>query len=77
MPQPDACTREKQLPCFCRYHLVVNAPRLVYATLLEHRTWAEIPLHVLRANFRAIQQHLGADVATCTVVKADAISTVA
>jgi alanine racemase len=35
----------------------------------EHRTWAEIPLHVLRDNFRAIQQHLGADVAIWAVVK--------
>jgi hypothetical protein len=55
----------------------LNAPRLVYATMPEHRTWAEIPLHVLRANFRAIQQHLGANVAICAVDKADPISTVA
>ncbi len=38
----------------------------------EHRTWAEVSLKVLRENFRAIQQHVGADVAVCAVVKADA-----
>jgi len=38
----------------------------------EHRTWAEVSLKVLRENFRVIQQHVGADVAVCAVVKADA-----
>ena len=38
----------------------------------EHRTWAEISLDLLRDNFRAIQQHVGAEVAICAVVKADA-----
>ena len=51
---------------------MVNAPRLDYATMPEHRTWAEISLDVLRNNFRAIQQHVGAKVAICAVVKADA-----
>jgi alanine racemase len=50
----------------------MNAPRLDYATKPEHRTWAEISLDALRDNFRAIQQHVGADVAICAVVKADA-----
>jgi alanine racemase len=50
----------------------VNAPCLDSATTPEHRTWAEISLDVLCANFRAIQQHVGADVAICAVVKADA-----
>jgi len=50
----------------------VNAPRPDYATMPEHRTWAEISLDVLRDNFGAIQKHVGAEVAICAVVKADA-----
>jgi alanine racemase len=35
-------------------------------------TWAEISLAALRANFRAVQNHVGESVAVCAVVKADA-----
>ncbi len=35
-------------------------------------TWAEVSLAALRENFRAVQQHLGAGVSVCAVVKADA-----
>lgn len=55
-----------------RYNRLVSAPHLDHAAVPEHRTWAEISLDVLRENFRAIQQHVGADVAICAVVKADA-----
>jgi alanine racemase len=34
-------------------------------------TWAEISLAALRANFRAVQKHVGERVAVCAVVKAD------
>jgi alanine racemase len=50
----------------------VHAPRPDTATMPEHRTWAEISLDVLRDNFRAVQKHVGANVAICAVVKADA-----
>jgi alanine racemase len=52
--------------------LLVHAPRPDPATIPEHRTWAEISLLALRDNFRAIQKHVGAGVAICAVVKADA-----
>ncbi len=35
-------------------------------------TWAEVSLALLRENFRAVQQHVGAGVTICAVVKADA-----
>jgi alanine racemase len=35
-------------------------------------TWAEVSLSALRANFRAVQQFVGAGVEVCAVVKADA-----
>ena len=35
-------------------------------------TWAEVSLDRLRQNFRAVQQHVGARVNICAVVKADA-----
>ena len=35
-------------------------------------TWAEVSLSALRHNFRAVQQHVGAEVCVCAVVKADA-----
>ena len=35
-------------------------------------TWAEVSVSALRQNFRAVQQHVGADVKVCAVVKADA-----
>jgi alanine racemase len=35
-------------------------------------TWAEVSLTTLRNNFRAVQQHLGAAVNVCAIVKADA-----
>lgn len=35
-------------------------------------TWAEVSLSALRQNFRTVQQHVGADVTVCSVVKADA-----
>ena len=34
--------------------------------------WAEVSLSALRHNFRALQQHVGADVTICAVVKCDA-----
>src|SRR5271157_2110606 len=55
-----------------RYNRLVSALSPHHAAMPEHRTWAEISLEVLRENFRAIQQHVGADVAICAVVKADA-----
>lgn len=38
---------------------------------LDGRTWAEVSLVTLRDNFRVVQQHVGANVAICAVVKAD------
>jgi alanine racemase len=35
-------------------------------------TWAEVSLSALRKNFRVVQQHVGAGVSVCAVVKADA-----
>ena len=35
-------------------------------------TWVEVSLSTLRRNFRLTQQHAGANVAVCAVVKADA-----
>ncbi len=35
-------------------------------------TWAEVSLTALRQNFRTVQQHVGANVTVCAVVKADA-----
>jgi len=35
-------------------------------------TWAEVSLATLRQNFRVVQQHVGAGVNVCAVVKADA-----
>jgi len=35
-------------------------------------TWAEVSLGTLRQNFRIVQQHIGAGVNICAVVKADA-----
>jgi alanine racemase len=35
-------------------------------------TWAEVSLATLRQNFRVVQQHVGANVTVCAVVKADA-----
>jgi alanine racemase len=35
-------------------------------------TWAEISLSALRKNFRAVQTHVGPNVITCAVIKADA-----
>ena len=35
-------------------------------------TWAEVSLTTLRQNFRTVQKHVGANVAVCAVVKADA-----
>jgi alanine racemase len=35
-------------------------------------TWAEVSLATLRQNFRTVQKHVGAKVALCAVVKADA-----
>jgi alanine racemase len=56
----------------------VNAPRqerLVLpdrrSLILDGRTWAEVSLTTLRENFRAVQEHIGPDVAICAVVKAD------
>jgi alanine racemase len=56
----------------------VNAPRLERINLpdrrslaLDGRTWAEVSLTTLRENFRAVQQHVGENVAICAVVKAD------
>jgi len=56
----------------------VTAPRLDRIVLpdrrsliLDGRTWAEVSLATLRENFRAVQEHVGADVAICAVVKAD------
>jgi len=59
---------------------IVNAPRTDYARIvlpdrrslaLDGRTWAEVSLTTLRDNFRVVQQHVGANVAICAVVKAD------
>ena len=35
-------------------------------------TWAEVSLGALRRNFRKVQQHVGAGVTVCAVVKAHA-----
>jgi alanine racemase len=35
-------------------------------------TWAEVSLTTLRKNFRVVQQHIGAGVNICAIVKADA-----
>lgn len=39
--------------------------------ILDGRTWAEVSLSALGANFHAIQKHVGENVAVCAVVKAD------
>lgn len=56
----------------------VNAPRLDLSQMpdrrsliLDGRTWAEVSLTALGENFHAVQQHVGAGVTICAVVKAD------
>ncbi len=60
----------------------VNAPRpglskppnrlpLSVPPALEPRTWAEVSLTALGANFHAVQEHVGKNVTICAVVKAD------
>jgi len=39
--------------------------------ILDGRTWAEISLAALGANFHAVQKHVGEKVVVCAVVKAD------
>ena len=39
--------------------------------ILDGRTWAEVSLPALGANFHAVQKHVGESVAVCAVVKAD------
>lgn len=39
---------------------------------LSRPTWAEVSLAALRRNFRLTQQHVGANMTICAVVKADA-----
>ena len=39
--------------------------------ILDGRTWAEVSLSALGANFHAVQKHVGEGVAVCAVVKAD------
>ena len=39
--------------------------------ILDGRTWAEVSLTALGANFHAVQKHVGTNVAVCAVVKAD------
>jgi alanine racemase len=40
--------------------------------LATRPTWADVSLETLRQNFRIVQQHVGAGVTICAVVKADA-----
>jgi alanine racemase len=56
----------------------VNAPRTNLSQLpdrrsliLDGRTWAEVSLTALGKNFNAVQNHVGAGVTICAVVKAD------
>jgi len=56
----------------------VNAPRTALSKIpdrrsliLDGRTWAEVSLAALGENFHAVQNHIGAGVAICAVVKAD------
>ncbi len=56
----------------------MNAPRPDLSKLpdrrsliLDGRTWAEVSLSALGANFHAVQKHVGKDVTICGVVKAD------
>jgi alanine racemase len=42
------------------------------ARVATRPTWAEVSLTKLRQNFRTVQQHVGANVTVCAVVKADA-----
>jgi alanine racemase len=39
--------------------------------ILDGRTWAEVSLPALGANFHSVQKHVGESVAVCAVVKAD------
>ncbi len=39
--------------------------------ILDGRTWAEVSLTALGENFNAVQEHVGAAVTICAVVKAD------
>ncbi len=39
---------------------------------MSRPTWAEVSLSALRHNFRVIQDHVGAGVTVCAVIKADA-----
>jgi alanine racemase len=56
----------------------VNAPRAELSKIpdrrsliLDGRTWAEVSLAALGANFHAVQKHVGTAVTICAVVKAD------
>lgn len=44
----------------------------IHSRVATRPTWAEVSLSTLRQNFRTVQKHVGADVTTCAVVKADA-----
>ena len=51
----------------------MSSPTLDVEPRLSARpTWAEISLSALRENFRQVQQHIGPNVITCAVIKADA-----
>jgi len=39
--------------------------------ILDGRTWAEVSLTALAANFHSVQKHVGPGVTICAVVKAD------
>jgi alanine racemase len=48
-------------------------PATFTSSRIETRpNWAEVSLPALRHNFRALQRHVGSDVAICAVVKCDA-----
>jgi alanine racemase len=57
-PRPDLSKPPSQLP-------------LLDPLTLEPRTWAEVSLTALGANFDVVQEHVGKDVTICAVVKAD------
>ena len=65
---------QQQLPPqapLTRYHR--NLATTLTPTRIETRpNWAEVSLSALRHNFRVLQQHLGAEVTICAVVKCNA-----
>jgi len=55
-----------------RYHRIILLSQPVLTRTYSRPNWAEVSLPALRHNFRVVQQHVGAAVTVCSVVKCDA-----